>query len=131
MGGVDMSMSSGQIGSHSASGDALCSMKVLQYYLWCRYYNMAMFHHKVGALSSAKIEQSFGKRNPVYEGVQMLSQKYKGVPYITAKPKGVGYENTTKGKEESSSTTQGKEKEEVSETEKGVEKVEKVEVGVK
>merc|ERR1712129_585243 len=28
----------------SASGDALVSMKVLQYYLWCRYYNMAMFH---------------------------------------------------------------------------------------
>merc|ERR1712087_857701 len=103
MGGVDMSMSSGQIGSHSASGDALCSMKVLQYYLWCRYYNMAMFHHKVGVLSSTKIEQSFGKRNPVYEGVQMLSQKYKGVPYITAKPKGVNYEKKvieTAGKEE-------------------------------
>jgi len=97
---------------HSASSDALCSMKLLHYYLWCRYYNMAMFHHKVGVLSSTKIEQSFGKRNPVYEGVQMLSQKYKGVPYITAKPKGVNYERkaavvetSTTGKEDG----QGKE----------------------
>jgi len=105
---------------HSASGDAAVSMKLWQYYLWCRYYNMAMFHHKVGVLSTTKIQPSFGKRNPVFEGVQMLSQRYKGVPYITAKPKEVveTQTETTKGKE---TETEDEDVEAMKEKEKDVE----------
>ena len=72
---------------HSASYDAITTMKLFQYYLWCRYYNMQLFHNKINILQTTKIEPSFSKKNPIFEGVQMQSKKYKGVPYITAKPK--------------------------------------------
>jgi len=72
---------------HSASYDAITTMKLFQYYLWCRYYNIALFQHKINTLKNTQIEPSFSKKNPVFEGVQMQSKKYKGVPYITANVK--------------------------------------------
>ena len=69
---------------HSASYDAITTMKLFQYYVWCRYYNMQIFNNKIATLRSTKIEPSFSKKNPIWEGVQMISKKYKGVPYITA-----------------------------------------------
>eukprot|EP01084_Bolivina_argentea_P071523 130008_1 len=69
---------------HSASFDAITTMKLFQYYLYCRYYNMSLFHNKIMILQNTTIEPSFSKKHPVYEGVQMQSKRYKGVPYITA-----------------------------------------------
>merc|ERR1712066_284186 len=62
----------------------ITTMKLFQYYLWCRYYNMQIFHQKILTLSNTKIEPSFSKKHPQWEGVQMISKKYKGVPYITS-----------------------------------------------
>jgi len=71
---------------HSASMDALTTMKLLQCYLWGRKYSMAFVHSKVATLQNTEIAPSFAKRHPTFEGVQMQSRKYKGVPYITANP---------------------------------------------
>ena len=68
---------------HSASYDGITEMKLFQYYLWCRYYNMQLFNSKIQTLKNTTIEPSFAKKHPTYEGVQMQSKKYKGVPYIT------------------------------------------------
>merc|ERR1719229_1561757 len=71
---------------HSASMDALTTMKLLQYYLWCRKYSIPLLHSKVAVLGQTPITPSFAKRHPTFEGVTMQSKKYKGVPYITANP---------------------------------------------
>merc|ERR1712129_551325 len=69
---------------HSASYDGLTTMKLFQYYVWCRWNNMQTFNNKIQMLANSKIEPSFSKIHPVFEGVQMISKKYKGVPYITS-----------------------------------------------
>ena len=71
---------------HSASMDALTTMKLLQYYLWCRKYSIPLLHSKVAVLQNTQIAASFAKLHPTFEGVTMQSKKYKGVPYITANP---------------------------------------------
>ena len=73
---------------HSASIDAITTMKLFQYYLWCRWYNMQTFHNKINLLKNTIQEPAFAKKYPMFEGVQMQNnRKYKGVPYITATPK--------------------------------------------
>jgi len=66
--------------------DALTTMKLLQYYLWCRKFSIPLYHSKVAVLGQTPITPSFAKRHPTFEGVTMQSKKYKGVPYITANP---------------------------------------------
>merc|ERR1712241_155254 len=76
--------------------DALTTMKLLQYYLWCRKFSIPLYHSKVAVLGQTPITPSFAKRHPTFEGVTMQSKKYKGVPYITANPNGQeGFDNTT------------------------------------
>jgi len=85
-----------QLAAHSASIDAMTTMKLFQYYLWCRLYNMALFQQKVFLLQNTEIEPSFAKKNPVFEGVAMRqNKKYKGVPYITNQPKPFAAATTT------------------------------------
>merc|ERR1719361_765769 len=69
---------------HSASVDATITMKLFQYYLYCRKYSIQLLQSKITILHNTRIEPSFAKRNPTFEGVQMQSKKYKGVPYITS-----------------------------------------------
>jgi len=91
------------ITTHSASTDATITMKLFQYYLYCRKYSIQLLHSKIGILHNTRIEPSFAKRNPTFEGVQMQSKKYKGVPYITAYPQ----RRLTPTKLSSSSTPKG------------------------
>jgi len=85
--------------------DALTTMKLLQYYLWCRKFSIPLYHSKVAVLGQTPITPSFAKRHPTFEGVTMQSKKYKGVPYITANPNRQRY-GTPKSK---SSDTDGQE----------------------
>ncbi len=52
---------------HSASGDALTTMKLLQHYVYCRKYSMALHQAKLAALHNAPREPSFAKRHPTFE----------------------------------------------------------------
>merc|ERR1719361_988996 len=72
-------------------------------YKGVRKYSIQLLQSKIGILHNTRIEPSFAKRNPTFEGVQMQSKKYKGVPYITAYPQ----RRLTPTKLSSSSTPKG------------------------
>lgn len=102
-----LNYSAAQLQKHSASIDAITEMKLFQYYVWCRYYNMQQFYTKVYALQTTKIEPSFAKKNPVFEGVAMQTKrKYKGVPYITANPQKGGDDEQEKKKQSKTEETE-------------------------
>ena len=55
-----------------ASADALTTMKLLQYYLYCRKYSMPLLHAKIALLQRTRIEPSFAKRFPTFEAGSSL-----------------------------------------------------------